>query len=86
MNSYDVIKAILDSDVDAAIGRTAMQKLAYLAMEKISGLDIPDYRPHYYGPYSAELRRALERMVRYSFVNERKIPGLTYEGYRYEPY
>ncbi len=83
MDVYEVIESILDANGGEIKGRTTIQKLVYLAQNTIPQLEIPSYKPHYYGPFSSELGIALEKLVSYSFVTETKIPGTMYEGYIY---
>ncbi len=83
MDVYEVIESILDANGGEIRGRTAIQKLVYLAHHTIPELEIPQYRPYYYGPFSSELGLALEKLVSYSFVSETKIPGTLNEGYNY---
>lgn len=84
MDVYEVIESILDANGGEINGRTAIQKLVYLAQNTIPQLEIPPYKPHYYGPFSSELGLALEKLVSYSFVTETKVPGTMYEGYKYK--
>jgi len=83
MDIFETVEAILDSNNGEINGRTAVQKLVYLSSVIIPELEIPSYKPHYYGPFSPELGLALEKLVSYSFVDEVKIPGRMYEGYKY---
>lgn len=83
MDIYEIVEAILDSNNDEIVGRTAIQKLVYLSGKTIKELTIPVYKPHFYGPYSPDLSLALEKMVTYSFIDETKNPGKMYEGYKY---
>lgn len=83
MDAYDVIKSILDANNGEINGRTAIQKLVYLAHKKIPELEIPQYKPQYFGPYSAELEVVLVKLIYYSFVSEIKIPKMN-KGYKYE--
>ena len=81
MDIYGTIESVLDASEGSNIGRTAIQKLIYLAHAKIPTLDIPQYKPHYYGPYSSDLSLALERLVTHHFIDE--TPGRLHEGYKY---
>jgi len=80
---YETIEAILDSNNGEIMGRTAIHKLVYLSKKTIDGLTLPIYKPHFYGPYSPDLSLSLEKMVTYSFIDEIKVPGKMYEGYKY---
>lgn len=83
MDLYDTIESIIDSSGGSVRGRTAVQKLVYLAKQKIPELDVPEFRPHYYGPYSAEVAMSLSRLVQFLFVSESRIPGNIAVGYEY---
>lgn len=83
MDVYEIIESILDANGGEIRGRTAIQKLVYLAHHTIPQLEVPQYKPHYYGPFSSELGLALEKLVSYSFVSETKIPGTMNEGHNY---
>ena len=83
MDVYDTIYAILSAKGNTTVGRTAIQKLVYFSCQKIYGLDIPPYTPHYYGPFSPGVGQALAKLVSYSFVSEAVIPGMLYGGYSY---
>ena len=83
MDIYDTIYAVLTANDGKINGRTVIQKIIYLASKKISQLDVPPYKAHYYGPFSPGLGWALETMTSYSFLYEARTPGATYEGYTY---
>lgn len=83
VDAFDAVMLILDRRGDADLGRTAIQKLAYLAGRKIPSLEIPDYSMQYYGPFSEELDHVLEKLVSHSFVAEKKMPGDAAEMYSY---
>ncbi len=84
MDVYDTIYAILDANDNEVRGRTVIQKIVYLSNEKIPDLDVPPYKPHYYGPFSQGLGWALETMVSCYFLYEDSPPGSMYEGYKYK--
>ena len=83
MDIYDIIMAMLDSE-NGIRGRTAIQKLVYLAKAVHPNLDVPEYKPHYYGPFSTEVGETLSALVSYSFVYETRLMGSRYLGYRYQ--
>jgi hypothetical protein len=83
MDVYETIECILDANNGEVTGRTAVQKLVYLSKCVISELEIPPYKPHYYGPYSSAVSIALEKLVSYSFIDERRVPAYLYESYVY---
>ena len=84
MDVYDTIESILDSNGREIKGSTAIQKLVYLAKEKIPELDIPKYKAHYFGPYSPEVGQSLEKLTSYLFVSERVVATTKFEGYHYK--
>ena len=43
----------------------------------------PEYKPHYYGPFSAGVGAALSELVSYSFAYETTIRESRYLGYKY---
>lgn len=73
MDGYDVLFSILKSNNGEVRGRTAVQKLAYLAHCTNPELHVPQYEPYYYGPFSAELGQMLAELVDYGFVNEKRL-------------
>lgn len=83
MDAFDCILLLLYCKGDAHIGRIALQKLVYIAGHKIPTLEIPSYKLQYYGPFSEELGRILERLVSTSFISENMKPGVYYESYDY---
>jgi len=64
----DAILTALDSAGGKITGRTAIQKLLYLASQK--GIVKDTYSPHYYGPYSAEASNSLLELCSLDFVDE----------------
>lgn len=83
MDVYDTVYAILAANNNTIRGRTVIQKLVYLSSKKIPSLDVPPYKPHYFGPFSPGLRWALGRMVSFYFLYEEYPPGDMYSGYKY---
>ena len=83
MDVYDIIMAMLHYG-GGARGRAAIQKLAYLAKWLHPEFDVPEYKSHYYGQFSAEVEKALADLVSYSFVDEKRRVGPEYRGYQYE--
>lgn len=62
------------------IGRTALQKLVYLASLKTS-VDAT-YYAHYYGPYSEGVAEGISRLWRFGCVHE-DVPASGHPGYTY---
>lgn len=83
MDAFDGIMLVLYCGRDARLGRTAIQKLVYLAGCKIPSLVIPPYRMQYYGPFSEEVGQMLEKLVSFSFISEEKEPAGPHEAYSY---
>lgn len=77
-----VLVSLLESNGGEIQGRTTIQKLAYFVHCRFPELDIPDYAPYYYGPFSAGLGQKLARLVSFGFVNETRLVG-GYLGYAY---
>ena len=83
MDAFDCILSLLYHKGDAHLGRTAIQKLVYMAGHQIPTITTPNYKMQYYGPFSEELGRILERLVSTSFVSENMNPGGHHEAYGY---
>ncbi|NLM29590.1 MAG: hypothetical protein GX216_04050 [Methanomicrobiales archaeon] len=69
MDEFDGVLAMLNAAGGRIPGRTTIQKLGYFAT-------LPDairahYRPHYYGPYSADIAGAIQTLISYGFIEER---------------
>jgi len=74
MDEFDGVLVMLKAAGGRISGRTTIQKLGYFSA--ISGAIKAHYRPHYYGPYSAEIASAVQALVSYGFVEERvEAPG-----------
>ncbi len=85
LNPYDAVRCILAAKGSNDVGRTAIQKMVYLAQNAMPNAVEPvRYSSHYYGPFSSELGVVLEKLVAYSFVAETQIHGKIYEGYKYD--
>lgn len=85
LNPYDAVRCILAAKGSNNVGRTAIQKIVYLAQNTMPNVVEPvQYSPYYYGPFSSELGVVLEKLVAYSFVEETQIHGKIYEGYKYK--
>lgn len=79
MELLDAILITIKAAGDCIPGRTAIQKLVYF--ESIFGLVEAKYRPHYYGPYSAEVSGAIQELAYLNFIKEevetRETTGFT---------
>ena len=69
MDEFDGVLVMLKAAGGRISGRTAIQKLGYFSM--IPGAIGAYYRPHYYGPYSADIAGAIQALVSYGFIEER---------------
>lgn len=83
MDVYETIESILDANNGQIAGRTAIQKLVYLTKRVVPALDVPPYKPHYYGPYSPGVSMAVVKLVSYAFMDENRVPAYDYETYMY---
>lgn len=85
MDEFDGILLLLDAAGGQISGRTTIQKLGYFST--VTGPIRAHYRPHYYGPYSADVAGAIQTLVSYGFIEERVetpgSPGATPDWKRY---
>lgn len=65
---FDAILATIKAAGGSITGRTAIQKLMYF--ENVSKIVDIKYRPHYYGPYSAEVAGAIQELIDLDFLKE----------------
>lgn len=76
MDEFDGVLLLLDAAGGQIAGRTTIQKLGYFST--VRGAIRARYRPHYYGPYSADIAGAIQTLVSYGFIEERvETPGGT---------
>ena len=68
MDYFDAVLTITGQIEDGIMGRTAIQKLIYFASQK--GIVKEHFIPHYYGPYSEEVSRAIMSLASLNFVRE----------------
>ena len=92
MNSHDVILSIIaiaeevsnkNKNRDEIVGRTSIQKITYFTQQVCKELKLPEFKPHFYGPYSAEIGMSLADLVSSAFVDEERILGRRYDAYKY---
>ncbi|MGD0496467.1 MAG: hypothetical protein ABSB28_10615 [Candidatus Bathyarchaeia archaeon] len=76
MNESAIIILMVDAAEGAVEGRTTLQKWCYFAAVK-TGLDL-GYKPHFYGPYSEAISRAMNDLITSDFLVERG--RMTYHG------
>lgn len=68
MDTLDALLDMIDLNGGRITGRTAIQKLGYFS--KIFSIIHPEYRAHYYGPYSADVAEALDDLVHMGFIEK----------------
>ena len=68
MDYSDAVLTITGQVDGGIMGRTAIQKLIYFASQK--GIVEGHFIPHYYGPYSEEVSRAIMSLLSLNFVKE----------------
>jgi len=69
MDTYDFVHLSLHALGGQVSGRTKLQKLMYFAGILTEMIPELGYRPHYYGPYSAEVAGAVDRVRGLGFVD-----------------
>ena len=70
MNAYDVVHLALHAIGGEIKGKTKLQKTVYF-LGLLSGMDEDlGYRPHFYGPYSADVAGAAQRLRALGFANQ----------------
>lgn len=70
MNTYDFVHLTLMAMGGEIQGRTQLQKTVYflgVITRRLQGLG---YRPHFYGPYSAEVADAIDQLKSLGFVDQ----------------
>lgn len=71
-------------------GKTFIQKLFYVFKRQIEGLDLFDYYPYNYGPFSKELNQAVNDLIEEGMIEEKRsgdyfIYGITEKGLKTSP-
>lgn len=70
MNAYDFVHLALSAIGGRIEGKTKLQKTVYFLGVMSGCLEDLGYRAHYYGPYSADVAEAMDRLVSLGFVNQ----------------
>ncbi|ABK78654.1 hypothetical protein CENSYa_2051 [Cenarchaeum symbiosum A] len=81
---YNVVALILRANQQNPCGRTVIQKLTYFWSLLVSPINGVFFEPHYYGPYSSRLQRALHEMTSYAYLVENMTPDSVYRTYHYQ--
>lgn len=68
MELMDAVLLTIKAAGGSILGRTTIQKLIYF--ESILGFVDAKYRPHYYGPYSAEVSGTIQELIYLDFMKE----------------
>ncbi|ABK78634.1 hypothetical protein CENSYa_2031 [Cenarchaeum symbiosum A] len=78
---HDAIFLTLHARKGRKNGRRALQKLIYMWSNHISSLEDVDFKPYYFGPYSARLAMAVDEMIAFGFVDETRVKGTHYNKF-----
>jgi len=70
MNAYDFVHLALFALGGEIKGKTKLQKTMYFLGVLTSSQKDLGYRPHFYGPYSAEVAGAIDRLRSLGFVDQ----------------
>lgn len=70
MATYDFVHLALLALDGEIQGKTKLQKTMYFLGLLTGQIDDLGYRPHYYGPYSAEVAQAVERLKTVRFIDQ----------------
>jgi uncharacterized protein YwgA len=75
MNAYDFVHLALHALGGEIRGKTKLQKTIYFLGALTRSLADLGYRPHYYGPYSADVGGAVDRLRALGFVDQTVSSG-----------
>jgi uncharacterized protein len=89
MTTYDFVHLVIHASGGNIQGRTKLQKIIYFVGALTGSLDELGYRPHYYGPYSAEVSGAVQELRDLKFLAQTEsgvyaIDGQGFEIVRYD--
>src|SRR5687767_15059420 len=70
MNTYDFVHLVLQAMGGEINGRTKLQKSVYFIGVLSGTIEDLGYRPSYYGPYSAEVAAAADRLRALGFADQ----------------
>ncbi|TSA42730.1 hypothetical protein D4R54_02140, partial [archaeon] len=68
MNPEDAVLLLVQANGGRVDGRTTIQKLTYFTQLLVPLSREFKFRPHFYGPYSAELAGSLDSLVAIRFM------------------
>jgi len=75
MNAYDFVHLSLLALGGEIKGRTKLQKTIYFLGVLADSLEDLGYRPRFYGPYSAEVGAAVDRLRGLGFLDQNMVGG-----------
>lgn len=70
MNTYDFVHLVIRASDNQIAGRTKLQKTVYFVGVLTGVLETLGYRPHFYGPYSAEVAGAVQDLRSLNFLKQ----------------
>ena len=74
MSTYDFVHLALMAMDGEVRGKTKLQKTVYFLGIMTGQIDELGYSPHYYGPYSSQVKEAVNRLAALGFVAHNSIP------------
>jgi uncharacterized protein YwgA len=75
MKTYDFVHLVLYAADGKIEGSTKLQKIVYFAGVLTKREGELGYRPHFYGPYSAEVASAVDKLRALGFLHQRVAGG-----------
>lgn len=84
MNTYDFVHLVLFASGSKICGKTKLQKRVYFAGILTGRVEELGYRPHFYGPYSAEVAGAVDRLRAIGFVDHSIAASNAYDQSGFE--
>ena len=76
LRTSELILLIISANGGKIDGKTTIQKLTYFTKLKVPLKDSPVFRPHYYGPYSANVDFELDKLVALGFLEQSTRPTI----------
>jgi uncharacterized protein YwgA len=84
MNTYDFVQMALLALGGKVTGKTKLQKTIYFLGVLTSEIDELGYSAHFYGPYSAEVEYAVNRLRSLGFVEQRQVGAGAVDRFGFE--
>jgi uncharacterized protein YwgA len=76
LRTSELILLIVAANGGRIDAKTTIQKLTYFTKLKVPLKDNPVFRPHYYGPYSANVDFELDKLVALGFLQQSTRPTI----------